>query len=504
LLSYQFVDPGDVAKLKVALRGSDSLTGVWMSDGYQAEIRSYSNVVKIYRVAGGTRTDLGGGFTYTPGTTWQSMRMRVTGTNPTIIRVKMWPKGTTEPDTWTTTVTDNTPMTTAGVFHVSLTNSGGTTARTVMVDDLGYTRLKTAINEGNPSSAPSNSFSIYLNGGSGTNFTALGQQEGQRVLNPTCDPAPTPCTPPPAPYNPLVILDFGAQKNDLTQTQEVGGAYIARQQIIDGSVAFINGYYSTNPGHELVFGVGTNNSNSTTCGSPNANEDCARKKGTDWAAVVNSVWNAVKTAHPNATVVGAQDFEEGEGFGGAAPDGPRNAKGWVVGFERGAQGMSYINFGAADGCRSATYPYGVSQPCPTGQHPLSKKNYWMEDDYWFLSRGVPSSGGVLPEIYNLSGNGKSDDWRNVSWYGYDSHDYRNIMAPDGRIDFLGVMTQRTACVQTQYRTCTRGQDDRLPVDAWANFRQELDAQEPCTQPCPVEFPTKGESLGFTSDIKWES
>ena len=506
LLSYQLVDPGDKAKLKVALRGSDSLTGSWMSHGYQAEIRSYSNVVKIYRVAAGIRSEIGG-FTYTPGTAWQTMRMRVTGTNPVTINLKMWPKGTQEPDQWTKTVTDSdvTRVTTPGVFHVSLTNSGGTTARTAMVDDLGYMRLQTAINEGNPSSAPTNSFSIYIDGGPGTNFTSLGQQEGERVKNPTCSPAPTPCSPPPAPYDPLVILHFAAQKDDLNGVSGfdpdfVGPKNLTEQQVIDGSVAFINGYYGTNPGHELVFGLGTNNSHMRSCGSEAANEDCARKKGADWAGVVNSVWNAVKTAHPNVTVIGAQDFEEGGDFGGPAPQGPRNAKAWVAGFHSAANGRVFINFGAADGCHSATgsgpQGYAVNRRCETGEHKGSQA--WTLDDYWFLSWGVPSAAGALPEIYNLSNNWKSDDWRNVSWYGYDSHDRRNILARDSRINFLGVLTQNTACGQPGRGGANCA--DALPKDAWANFRQRLDSQDPSTG----QYRTKGEPLGFTSDIKWQT
>ena len=47
------------------------------------------------------------GLTYTPGTPLR-LRFQATGTNPTVLRTRVWRLGAAEPTTWTVSITDAT------------------------------------------------------------------------------------------------------------------------------------------------------------------------------------------------------------------------------------------------------------------------------------------------------------------------------------------------------------------------------------------------------------
>ena len=67
------------------------------------------------------------------------MRLQVTGTNPTTIRLKVWPAGATEPTAWQTTATDSTAaLQGAGAIGLSGYLSGSVTNAPVVLrlDDL--------------------------------------------------------------------------------------------------------------------------------------------------------------------------------------------------------------------------------------------------------------------------------------------------------------------------------------------------------------------------------
>ncbi len=67
------------------------------------------------------------------------VRVQATGTNPTTVRVKVWPHGTPEPSTWNRTVTDDTAALQAagGIGVYAYLSSRATNAPiTMSVDDL--------------------------------------------------------------------------------------------------------------------------------------------------------------------------------------------------------------------------------------------------------------------------------------------------------------------------------------------------------------------------------
>jgi PKD repeat protein len=81
------------------------------------------------------------GLTLVPGQL-MNVRMQVTGTSPTAIRVKAWPAGGTEPSAWTASATDSTSALQAagGVGVMAYLSSAATNAPvTLLVDDLQVT-----------------------------------------------------------------------------------------------------------------------------------------------------------------------------------------------------------------------------------------------------------------------------------------------------------------------------------------------------------------------------
>jgi PKD repeat protein len=123
-------------------------TGRRASSGneYQARIAlNTNNTVNAWltKTLGGTQTSMVAertvpGLTYTAGTTLR-MRLQVTGTTPTTIRLKIWPATGTEPATWFATTTDTTPalQNPGSLALVSYLSSASTTAPvTAHITDL--------------------------------------------------------------------------------------------------------------------------------------------------------------------------------------------------------------------------------------------------------------------------------------------------------------------------------------------------------------------------------
>jgi hypothetical protein len=101
----------------------------------------------IDKVDAGTESALTGtvsisGVTCTTGARLR-VRVRASGISPTTIRYRVWLQGTTEPTTWTQTITDSTASLQApgGVGIVTYTTSTSTAAALLKVDDLVATSL---------------------------------------------------------------------------------------------------------------------------------------------------------------------------------------------------------------------------------------------------------------------------------------------------------------------------------------------------------------------------
>ena len=95
--------------------------------------------VQLTRLAGSTTETVIGpeiypsGLTFTPGTRLR-VRLQVTGTSPTTLRMKVWPEGSAEPAAWTVSATDSTDgLQVAGAVGVTPYISGAETVLPVAV-----------------------------------------------------------------------------------------------------------------------------------------------------------------------------------------------------------------------------------------------------------------------------------------------------------------------------------------------------------------------------------
>ena len=130
--TYFFDNTTSATTLRVSLRasGADKTTSSQMTTGYRLEITPSTSAVHIKKIVNSTLTDLGQ-FNYSlTGSTPQQVRFQVQGST---IRARIWALGTSEPSTWSLSVSDS-EITTPGVLQ--LANSFSSTASTVTVDDL--------------------------------------------------------------------------------------------------------------------------------------------------------------------------------------------------------------------------------------------------------------------------------------------------------------------------------------------------------------------------------
>jgi PKD repeat protein len=130
-----------------------SLAGrkVGSNNEYRADVRlALGGSVNLHlaRVVGGTETSLTAqanvpGVSFAPGTKI-SMRIQVTGTNPTTVRARVWLATATEPTTWGATITDSTAvLQSAGAISLTTYLSGSSTNAPVVVgvSNLSATQL---------------------------------------------------------------------------------------------------------------------------------------------------------------------------------------------------------------------------------------------------------------------------------------------------------------------------------------------------------------------------
>ena len=139
LLSYQWAETSIRSYFNVYLRGSGGWQNAYRpNNGYGLELSNTSSAVTVRRSAPGTvvnLTTVATGQQVTTAKQW--LRLRVDGNT---IAFRTWADGTPEPTTWTWSGTD-TALTTPGQPHLSLVRAGSsTTAKTITLDQLTYTR----------------------------------------------------------------------------------------------------------------------------------------------------------------------------------------------------------------------------------------------------------------------------------------------------------------------------------------------------------------------------
>lgn len=183
-----------------------------------------------------------------------------------------------------------------------------------------------------------------------------------------------------------IVLDFGAQNSANIGTLRVSdNGFMNYQTDRNIAVQFAYGYWictGSNTTATLELGLGTNNDESYLTST----------FGSTWATQVTMVQNWINGHYGQVIVHGADDIESWGSYS--------VTHAWVTGFD--GNGVSYYNFGSADGCSTSQHNNGSCSG-----------SGWNQYSYWFVSWGDPAA-FVTPEIYYTS---MAAQWEQISLYG---------------------------------------------------------------------------------------
>lgn len=223
----------------------------------------------------------------------------------------------------------------------------------------------------------------------------------------------------------LVVLDIGAQENDLP-----GGAWgvklsttptkVPDTQLVTLLQSYLAGYGGCmSATGKLLLAVATNNdsrqyyTSGTVCplpptGSP---DPLGTEGGAEWASVISQLATSA-AGYPGITVAGSNDIEPD--FAGCVSQ----ASAWITALLANTSGP-YVFIGSADGCPSAL---GSTSACAAG---------WTQQQIYSLAYGLDTTRSIpLPQIYTP---GMAVQWANISRNGASA------------ISFGGALSEVAAC-----------------------------------------------------------
>jgi hypothetical protein len=128
-LTYKFNDRTLRSFLRIMMRASGATGAGQMPTGYRLELRTDTGTIKLQSCVSSTCTLLTS-FSYIMDTNPQNLRFQTVGN---LVRVKVWPVGTSEPSTWQIDLPDNSILG-AGVLQIN--HNFDTGAHSVDVDNV--------------------------------------------------------------------------------------------------------------------------------------------------------------------------------------------------------------------------------------------------------------------------------------------------------------------------------------------------------------------------------
>lgn len=205
----------------------------------------------------------------------------------------------------------------------------------------------------------------------------------------------------------IVILDFGEPDYSGGQgTYTYGSAFASDTSIVNAAEGFLDGFWNcSGSSPQLRLAIGTSNYGSNVTNAA----------GQAWGSSVNSL-----NSYISSKGYGSQEFARGaiDAEPGWDTEFSRTSS-WVDGYNAATSAPLY-DYGSADDC-----PYsGFSGNC----------DGWGQHGLWYISWGN-SDGYPVPEIYQYS---MADQW-------YYESAYSSTSESNGRLGFLGTMTQYAAC-----------------------------------------------------------
>ncbi len=272
----------------------------------------------------------------------------------------------------------------------------------------------------------------------------------------------------------LVILDFGSPTN---KNGELGASLLSSNPTATTTLAlavetYAKGYYDCTAGDyssHLTIGIGT--TNYQLSGGTGWTGAVTRDHGHAWTWMVNAVNDYIiqQGYSSQVSVVGANDLE-------VSFNTPANTIPWIDAYDDWNL-YPLIDFGDLAGCPTRLRP---DWTCGNG---------WTMDNVWYKAYGA-SPNSPLPEIYLTYGT-------NARQWAYLSH-WAVLNKEGHRIDFLGTLTQWTACEQSGYNGCYQNDTDpdndtnNTPFQGYDQLYDEL-----------LYWPETAQELRWASDMMWK-
>jgi hypothetical protein len=205
----------------------------------------------------------------------------------------------------------------------------------------------------------------------------------------------------------VVILDFGEPYNSGGEgTWDYGNAFASDSAIVTAAEGFLDGFWNCSGSTpQLRLAIGTSNYGSHT----------GTSAGQAWGNAVNSL-----NSYISSKGYGSQEYARG-----AIDAEP----GWDTEFSRTSAWVDGYNATSS----APLYDYGSADACPYSGY-SGNCDGWGQHGLWYISWGN-SDGYPVPEIYQYS---MADQW-------YYESVYSSANEANGRLGFLGTMTQYAAC-----------------------------------------------------------
>ncbi|MDT4912541.1 MAG: hypothetical protein QOC66_1669 [Pseudonocardiales bacterium] len=206
----------------------------------------------------------------------------------------------------------------------------------------------------------------------------------------------------------LILLDIGGQDQiDGGVVLSATTRFVSYANLVKCLKAYVDGYHSgQRASAPVTIAIGTNN-----------DMDVSAASGKSWATqAVNPLVSYAKQ-YASMAIAGANDIEPGFRASYTA------TKSWLSGYLANTSARFVFN-GSADGCAWTV----INRGCNNG---------WTMAGLYYLAAGAaPTRTQNLPQVYNYT---MADQWKYISLTG--------IAQSRPRINFLGPLTEWTACAQ---------------------------------------------------------
>lgn len=235
----------------------------------------------------------------------------------------------------------------------------------------------------------------------------------------------------------MILLDIGGQDQfDNGVVLSATTRFVTYGVLLNAVKSYVDGYHSAQLSTAPVtIAVGTNN-----------DMDVNATTGAAWARNVVNPLVSYASGYAGMKVAGANDIEPGFRASYTA------TKSWLSGY-LAATSAPFVFNGSADGCAWTV----INRGCNNG---------WTMAGLYYLAAGAaPTRMQNLPQIYNMT---MADQWKYISLTG--------VATSHPRINFVGPLTEWTACAQTG--SCGSITGNAAWTKMWANLQSDTRLKVP--------------------------